>query len=48
VKGNGSEGLGGTKDKEVLFFSVHTVNIISQQKKFAARCISFYVGNVFG
>jgi hypothetical protein len=28
-------------------FSIHTINIISQQQYFAAHCLSSCVGNVF-
>lgn len=39
-------GVGEVADKEAC--TVHTVNIISQRQYFAARCLSCYVGNVFG
>jgi hypothetical protein len=46
VKGKGIRGAGGVADKEA--YTVHTINIISQRQYFVARCLSSYVGNVFG
>jgi hypothetical protein len=33
-------------DKEA--YTVHTTNIISHRQYFVARCLSSYIGNVFG
>jgi hypothetical protein len=38
--------MGGIPDKEAC--TTHTVNIISQRQYFVARCLSSYVGDVFG
>jgi hypothetical protein len=46
VKCKGIREVGGVADKEA--YTVHKKNIISQRKYFAARCLSSYVGNVFG
>jgi hypothetical protein len=46
VKDKGIRGVGGTVDKDTC--TVHTINIISQWQYFVARCLSSYVGNVFG
>jgi hypothetical protein len=46
VKGKAIRGVGGVADKEA--YGVHTINIISQQQYFIARCLSSCVGNVFG
>jgi hypothetical protein len=42
----GSEGLGGVADKEA--YTARAVNITSQRYYFVARCLSSYIGNVFG
>jgi hypothetical protein len=46
VKGKVVIGTGGVADKEA--YTVHTINIISQLQYFVSRCLSSYVGNVFG
>jgi hypothetical protein len=43
VKG---KGIRGVADKEA--YTVHTTNIISQRQYFVVRCLTSYVGNVFG
>jgi hypothetical protein len=46
LKGKGIKGMGGVGDKEA--YTLHNINIISQLQYFVARCLGFYVGNVFG
>jgi hypothetical protein len=46
VKGKGIREMGEVADKEA--YTVQTINIISQRQYFIARCLSFYVGYVFG
>jgi hypothetical protein len=38
--------VGGIANKEAK--TVHTLNIVSQRQYFVARCLSSFVGNVFG
>jgi hypothetical protein len=46
VKGKGISGVGEVADKET--YTVNTINIISPRQYFVARCLSSYIGNVFG
>jgi hypothetical protein len=46
VKGKGIRRMREVADKEA--YSIHTINIISQQQYFVARCLSSSVSNVFG
>jgi hypothetical protein len=45
VKGKGIRKVGGVADKDAC--TVHSFNF-SQRQYFVARCLSSYVGNVFG
>jgi hypothetical protein len=46
LKDKGIKAVGGIADKEA--YTVHTTNIVSQRQYIVARCLSSYVGNVFG
>lgn len=45
VKGMALGGAGGVTDRA---YTIHTTNIMSQWQYLLPRCLSFYVGNVFG
>jgi hypothetical protein len=46
VKGKGIRRMGGVTGKETC--TVHTFNIISERQYFVTRCLSSFVGDVFG
>jgi hypothetical protein len=45
VNGKGIRGVGAVADKEI--YTVHTINITSQQQYFVAHCLISYVSNVW-